>query len=207
MRQVILGAVLALLATQLLDTRASADQEDPERDIGCGPCSLYTLLKLTGLPRELDEVHGLLPDDSERGVSIAEIRRASAQCGLSLDVVRSRKRQRPSGPVIAYLRRGSNGHFVVVRPVGHRGRLVGILDPVMPPRVLDWPDLQASPIWTGITIEPRQTSLLKILSICGTIVFGLVCCAALIRSRRRLSSLQVKAVVAFTALASCSLPR
>ena len=67
-------------------------------------------------------------------------------------------------PMLVFLRRKGHGHYVVVRPVGHTGKLVQVIDNFGPPEVVDKATLLASPVWTGIALlresRSNRTSLL-----------------------------------------------
>jgi hypothetical protein len=46
----------------------------------------------------------------------------------------------------------------VIRPVGHSGKLVQVLDPNRDPEVLDADRLERSRSWTGLALVPRRSS-------------------------------------------------
>ena len=65
-----------------------------------------------------------------------------------------RSGERPEGPSIAFLGDGGHGHYLVLRPIGHTGRLVQLLDPNEAPVVMDVEGLQRLPRWTGLALVP-----------------------------------------------------
>ena len=63
----------------------------------------------------------------------------------------------PDRPAIAFLERDGHGHYAVVRPVGHSGKLVQIIDAAEgDPIVMDATDLYALRQWTGLALVPRR---------------------------------------------------
>ena len=59
-------------------------------------------------------------------------------------------------PALVHLKRGNEGHFVVIRPVGHSGKLVQVIDPIDGVEVLDTQVLLSSAFWTGHAFDPNQ---------------------------------------------------
>ena len=47
-------------------------------------------------------------------------------------------------------------YFLVIRPIGHTGKLVQVIDSDQPTRVMDKADLIASDQWTGLVLVPRR---------------------------------------------------
>jgi hypothetical protein len=62
----------------------------------------------------------------------------------------------PDGPRLAFVKRGEHGHFLALRPVGHTGRLVQVIDAGREPAILDAGRLYASPEWTGLVLAPSR---------------------------------------------------
>ena len=77
-----------------------------------------------------------------------------------------------------FLKSGPEGHFIVVRPVGHTGRLVQVLDGELNPNVGDAEWLFASPSWTGLALVPHRTNYLALaaagVSACCMTAFGVL---------------------------------
>ena len=73
------------------------------------------------------------------------------------------------------MKRTQHGHFLVIRPVGHTGKLVQIVDSLQSPEVIDKSVLLASPEWTGLALVPGRISWTPVLvgGSLGTIVFAL----------------------------------
>lgn len=140
-------AVLALSANDDPGMNAPAD---------CGTVALYHLLRLEGKPASVDGLLQFLPDRGPDGHSLLELRETARRHGLTLDAcVIPKKPGTIQSPVLLYFKGQNAGHFLVVRPVGHTGRLVQILDGEFTPEVIDAERLMASPAWTGIALIPR----------------------------------------------------
>jgi len=152
---------------------------------GCGTVALYHLLRLEGHPVELDRLRAVLGASGPEGHSFRELRHAGRGFGLALDaVVLPKRRSAIGGPMLVFLKKGPEGHFVVVRAVGHTGLLVQVLDGEETPVVVDAERLFGSPLWTGLALVPRHTNHFALVaagvSLCCTILLGF-----LIRNRRR----------------------
>ena len=58
-------------------------------------------------------------------------------------------------PTIVLLRLGeSQGHFVVLEPVGNLGKMVMVLDFPRPARIVAYADLMKEGGWTGLALAP-----------------------------------------------------
>lgn len=144
--------------------------------IDCGPRSLYLLLQLEGRPTELDRIVALLPRSEGRGASLLEIRDAARSCGLTLTGVQlGSKALNLDRPAIVHLNRAPHDHFVVVRPFGHTGKLVQVLDPNRRPEVMDKDQFLASPEWSGAALIPTRPNY----RLAGMLSLGMVVVASL----------------------------
>lgn len=86
---------------------------------------------------------------------MAELREAARACGLTLVGVRlPRSGHAPDRPALVFLEGEDHGHFLVVRPVGHSGKLIQVIDSIGDPVVMDAADLYASNQWTGLALVP-----------------------------------------------------
>ncbi len=154
------GAILSLVTLIALPGDTSGrDGDDPGPDdtIDCGMTSLGTLLLIEGHPMQPERVLAALGGPSASGSSLEELRDAAAACGLRLEGVRLNKDERAiDRPMIIFLKRPRHGHYQVIRPVGHTGRLVQVIDPNWPPSVLDKASLMQSPEWTAIALVPAR---------------------------------------------------
>ncbi len=170
MRQWI-GMIAALLLLAIIPRahghEPSNEPEEPRYD--CGTKALYFLLRLEGISADLDSIAADLdrrspvkansgPDsEPRRDRSMLELREAAGRFGLKLDGIRiPGGKLAPSRPAIAYIDRKPHGHFVVVKPVGHTGSLVQVLDGESEPEVIDAARLYASESWTGLALVPRR---------------------------------------------------
>lgn len=148
-----LVVVLALPCSVVGQT---SDPEDPESGAyDCGTLALYHLLRMEGRPADLTAIGSHLPAMPPAGYSMLELKDAARACGLRLSGIRLKDPARElDRPVIAFLKRG---HYVVVRPVGHTGKLVQVLNGIEPTRIIDKDVLFASSEWTGLVLAPGRT--------------------------------------------------
>jgi len=122
----------------------------------CGVNSLYLLLRLCSSPANLSELRATLPDTRANGLSMAEVQAASGRHGVPLRGRRIGMGDVPlDRPVIAFLQaKESQGHFVVLEPVGVLGKSVMVLDFPRPARIMSYADLIQSNEWTGLVLSP-----------------------------------------------------
>ncbi len=178
MTAVALAALLASLA-------ATDDSSTPE-PWDCGARALYHLLRLEGRSTELDRLLGILGPSTSPGRSFLSLRHAARECGLNLEAVALPKTPPSlSGPALAFIKGESEGHFLVVRPVGHTGRLVQVLDGDREPVVLDAESLFASPAWTGLALVPRRTNWAVVISVSVFLLSAIGLTVRVIRSPAR----------------------
>ena len=59
-------------------------------------------------------------------------------------------------PAIVFLDKGGHGHFVVVRPVGHTGRMVQVIDGGHSVEVVDRSAMTSRAEWTGLALVPSR---------------------------------------------------
>jgi ABC-type bacteriocin/lantibiotic exporter with double-glycine peptidase domain len=160
---------------------------DPPSDIAkydCGTIALHTLLALDGRATPIDTLRTRLPAPSSRGHSMAELRDAARSFGLTLTGVKlSRSGRAPDRPALVFLKRDDHGHFLVVRPVGHSGKLIQIIDSTGDPIVRDAVDLYASPQWTGLALVPARPNWPLRVAVSLLTVSGLVFVVLLLASR------------------------
>ncbi len=91
-------------------------------------------------------------------------------------------------PWIVHLKQSGHGHFLVVRPVGHSGRLVQVIDPPSLPEVVDVDALLARSDWTGLGLTPERLPWAVLLSWLAVLIATLPLLAKLARrfaGRRR----------------------
>lgn len=86
-----------------------------------------------------------------------DLRDAARACGLKLIGVHLEKNSDAiDRSMLVFSRRGTHGHFVVIRPVGHTGKLVQVIDSARGSELVDKADLVTSPDWTGLALIPSQ---------------------------------------------------
>jgi hypothetical protein len=186
-----LPAVLAALAwIAVVQVGAgTAGETTPANQLNtfdCGTIALHNLLSLEGRATHIEKLGALLPVIGAKGHSMAELRDAARACGLVLIGVRLRKRNHaPDRPALVYLQREDHGHFLVVRPVGHSGRLIQVIDLIGDPVVMDATDLYASNQWTGLALVPVRPNWPLRIAAGLMIIFGcsLVLLLATVRYR------------------------
>jgi hypothetical protein len=138
------------------------------RSSDCGLIALWYLARLEGRPMGFSRLAAELPRSSPAGYSMAELRNGARRLGMALDGVQFRTIGRvPDRPAIVLMRRARHGHFVVIRPVGHSGKLVQVIDNARDPCVVDFTRLYTSREWTGFALIPQRTNWT------ATIVLGL----------------------------------
>lgn len=134
---------------------------DDSGTFDCGTLSLYTLLRLAGKPTDLARISSHLPKPSSAGPSMQELRDAARDLGLELTGVKLPDSGRfEVDHAIVHLDRGDHGHFVVVRPVGHTGKVVQVFDSVRDPIAVEIDDLRKTPDWTGLALVPIRRNRL-----------------------------------------------
>jgi len=122
----------------------------------------------------IDALESHLPPRERTGRSMSDLRDTARAFGLTLTGVKlTRSDRAPDRPALVFLRREDHGHFLVVRPVGHSGKLVQIIDATGDPTVIDAANLYASPQWTGLALVPSRTNWPFRLAV-GILVAGCV---------------------------------
>jgi hypothetical protein len=174
-----ISLVIAFAISGRVNPRADSPKTEPW---DCGTFALYHLLKLESRPTDLVRLRSVLPAPGAAGHSLRYLRDAARRFGLPLDaVVLPKRRSAIKGPILMFVKRDREGHFIVVRPVGHTGHLVQVLDGERLPIVIDADRPFASPSWTGLALVPRRTNYLAVAA--GWL--SAVCMGAYVLRRRR----------------------
>ncbi len=173
----VLGLVSFVALSDTADTPVAAAEPpiaiDPEPD--CGTIALFNLLRFIGQDATLDEVKSTLEAHPPGGFSLEELREGARRLGAELVGVRMDQVDgAPDRPILAYVDRDGHGHFLVVRPVGHTGKLLQVLDGVQPPEVMDASTLQAMPSWTGLSLAPVRSDWLSSANLALTLAAALL---------------------------------
>jgi ABC-type bacteriocin/lantibiotic exporter with double-glycine peptidase domain len=178
------GLCLLLIATGWPGPARSFG-EAPESDASdCGAFALYHLLKIEGRATNLQQINSALGVPGVRGHSFRDLRAAAHRFGLSLDaLVVAKEPSAMRAPALFFLRSGDDGHFVVVRPVGHTGRMVQVLDGDRAPVVVDAVWLFAWPSWTGLALVPRRANDLAVLAACVSLLSAIALACRTLRRR------------------------
>lgn len=148
-------ALMLCLASRV----ALADEQAgrPASGAGCGTKALYLLARLEGRSIDLDQLGRALGEPTRHEHSLKELRDVAARYGLRLSGARRLGgRETPDRPAIVLLNHEPHGHFVVIRPVGHTGKLLQVLDPNDEPEVIDAIVLYGSGAWTGLALMPER---------------------------------------------------
>ena len=168
---------LVLIVFLICQSVAPGDaREDRANRWDCGTLTLYHLLRLETKTHDLSQIKSLFPTTADGEHSFHELRVVASRCGLELDpVVLPMRPSAIDRPTVIFLKRDQEGHFILIRPVGHSGQLVQVFDGTQTPFVCDASTLYDSPSWTGLALIPRRSNhfvlafALLTLS-CGTIV-------------------------------------
>ncbi|MFO0952009.1 MAG: cysteine peptidase family C39 domain-containing protein [Isosphaeraceae bacterium] len=133
----------------------------------CGVLALGDLMALENFPLDYKVLLGRLPSPPDGGYSLAELRDAAKDLGFTLEGVKIQTVESAiDRPMLIHLQRGPHGHFVVIRPVGHSGKLVQLIDPFDPPEVVDKVELFQSSTWTGFAlIRERSVGAAQITTV------------------------------------------
>jgi ABC-type bacteriocin/lantibiotic exporter with double-glycine peptidase domain len=153
----VVGGLFMLIALTWPGERLAGEDRRKAEPSDCGSLALYHLLRLEGRPIDLDRLAAALPAPGSEGLSFLDLRDAAGHLGLTLDaVVLTKQRSAIRTPVLLFIKGDREGHFLVVRPVGHTGNLVQIIDGERTPIVIDAARLFASTGWTGLALIPRR---------------------------------------------------
>ncbi len=156
-----------MTSTLFLPVMSRADEESPNADPwDCGVFALYHLLRLEGRPTDLVRLRPVSGAPTPGGRSFRELRATASRFGLSLDAVAlSKTGSAIKGPTLVLVKSRGEGHFIVLRPVGHTGHLIQVLDGERPPIVIDADRLFGSPSWTGLALIPHRSNYLCIAAV------------------------------------------
>jgi Peptidase C39 family len=177
---------LGAIGLVILTVGARTAESDQPMKVDCGVNALYLLLQLEGNAVTLQKIDALLPPRRPDGYSMAELSGAARSLGLNLDGIRFGKGDRAlTRPAIAFLKRGKNGHFAVLRPVGTTGTMVQIIDPPSPPWIADYDRIFAAKPWTGRILVARNSWLLGNAVPLMTALFGFTLLVVALRRRVR----------------------
>ena len=106
-------------------------QQAADQILDCGTLSLYTLLKMERAAVDLRALQAAMPGMAPGGYSMKELRDAAETLGVPLEGVRLKQGCGSiDRPMIVFLERPGHGHFVTVKPVGHSGNLIQVLDEI-----------------------------------------------------------------------------
>jgi ABC-type bacteriocin/lantibiotic exporter with double-glycine peptidase domain len=126
----------------------------------CGPIALYLLARMEGRAADLAHVQSRVVIGTDGSSTLDHLRQAADSLGLQSEAVLLKRTDWPlDRPAILHLDRGSSGHFVVIRPVGHTGKLVQVIDAPDQVEVMDFDQLASDPSWTGAALVPTHKAI------------------------------------------------
>lgn len=152
------SSLLLVVAFLAAGSRTSSSAPEPPRPTGnndCGAVALCMLLQMEGRPAALDDVLENLHAAPPGGYTLADL--ASVASGYGLELLGVKLSGSPKDldrPALAFIKEHGGGHYVVVRPVGHTGTLVQVLDNHGPPTVWNADVLFGASDWTGLALVP-----------------------------------------------------
>jgi hypothetical protein len=111
-------------------------------------------MRLKGIPSSFERLRLAASTPGEHGQSLLDIKNLAARHGV--DLLPVQLGPAIDGPLILHLNRPPRGHFVVIRPVGHTGKLVQVIDGARDPVVLDLEALRQLDEWSGYALIPRR---------------------------------------------------
>lgn len=175
---------------------AGEDMPTGHHQYDCGTLALHTLLAVEGRPTPLDVLTSKLPPPGPDGYSMKELRDTAESLGFPLLGVKL-----PPAPrtldrcALVFQNERNHGHFLVIRPVGHSGRLIQVIDPAGDPVVIEGEDLYRTPGWTGLGLVASRTRwtprILLVLAISFSLCVALLA-AVQFRRRQRINKLNSK---------------
>jgi len=161
------------LASNAPTDEASTQEASTAGSHSCGPLALYVLGQFEGRRWSLASLESRLGRDRGSRFSFQDLREAASSRGLRLIGVRFSKEDWPlDRPALIHLETERDGHFMVVRPVGHSGTMVQVFDPVQGLTVYDVDDFFARKPTVNalIPIRLRESSVFR----CGLVALGLL---------------------------------
>jgi len=191
MQNIDMRFLLCVVSLMLAMECAAAFQEEKPRHhvaitddhptYDCGSLSLYNFLRLESIPADLSAIERHLPEATEQGRSFYDLTQVARKFGLELQGVRLiDPNEVPRQTALAHLQQEDHGHFVVLRPVGHSGRLFQVIDGLAPPSVIDIDEIRQSESWTGLLLVQKNGGVwalakrLGFAAVLGILVFQIV---------------------------------
>ncbi len=161
MRRLLRGSILPCLIVIAITPCLATGPDDVAASEGasvdCGTMALGALLMLEGRAAAPETLLARIGPSSSEGPSLKQLRDAARSFGLSLRGVRlNDDEQAIDRPMIVFLKRPPHGHFQVVRPVGHTGKLAQVIDSNTSPDVVEKRAILSSAEWTGIALVPDR---------------------------------------------------
>lgn len=186
-------AVLAVLLV-LTDASGFVEQDggpaeaalamDDEASV-CGVDSLYILSRLEGRRASLATIQAMLGRSGPQGHSLVSLREGAFLLGLSLRGARIGLEDWPlDRPALVHFKGQPRGHFAVIRPVGHTGKLVQVIDGADHVEVEDFDHLVKLPTWDGLALVPlRAGDVLKQVApwLIVSMIFSMLAAAAIVQ--------------------------
>jgi ABC-type bacteriocin/lantibiotic exporter with double-glycine peptidase domain len=162
--------ILILIAANLIGSESPSKlRTNLETHPSCGVLALYSLLRLEGKPRTIDEIERILPNKDESGYSMLELKTAASKLGFELEGIKLNMNinviQRP---MIVFLQDSRHGHFLTLVPDKSSGKFVQVLDGDRAPQLLSTTEFAHTAGWTGLAlVPPRFHFPFRLLGIAG----------------------------------------
>jgi ABC-type bacteriocin/lantibiotic exporter with double-glycine peptidase domain len=159
------------------NNRSELPRDNSTGGLECGLDALILYSRLIGYPQDRALVRSSLgPVVPGRGYSMLQLQEAGRGLGIPLRGVRlNPEASNLQTPIIILCRLGEHFHYRVLRPIGHSGRVVQILDPSYEtPFVLDYETVRRSAEWTGYALIPSSHSASWVITIITITIISLI---------------------------------
>jgi hypothetical protein len=174
------------LVSAVVALGAPPDPSTHEAEYDCGTMALYLLARLERKDLSLKQVESALPPPPREGYSLAALRDAARASGFVLRGVKLAGPASLDRPALVFVKAGGVGHYDVIRPIGHTGKLIQLPDSDRPPVVLDAARLHTSPEWAGFALVPERVGGFTplVCAAAGWLALAVVSWLSLMRTRR-----------------------
>lgn len=182
LRHLLLAAALSFITKaslahdQLIDHPPNPSSNATHPD--CGVMSTYYLLNLNGISLTAYDIDRTLPIRTVKGRSLHDIYTFLRKQNLTVSAVQLPPHKTVlDRTMLLFFDHGSSGHYITVRPIGHKDQLVQVLDGFNPPEVTTLAELETRPGWTGIGLACKRSPWVNHATLVSVVLFltGLLC--------------------------------